>query len=96
LRFFDLPRTDAQNAAAERDGPWCLHQGELREAHDAHHLARRQPGSDVPELIVHLNHGVHMRHHNGFAPTTAQLLDLMLECYGWDLRATYPRFFGGT
>lgn len=91
-------RTDAQNAAAERDGPWCLWGlavGELLPATDVHHLAHRQPGSDRPELCISLSHKYHMeRHHRGLEPTTAQLLDLMLERYGLDLRQSYPQFFG--
>ena len=91
-------RTPAQQQAAERDGAWCLwglyRTGELLPATDVHHLARRQPGGDRVELCISLSHKYHTAHHHGGEPTTVQLLDLMREVYGLDLRCDFPLFFG--
>ena len=90
-------RTPAQQSASRRDGPWCLwgkHVGELLPATEVHHLARRQPGGDLEVLCVSLSQKYHDRHHRGQEPTTSQLLDLMREVYGLDLRVDFPHFFG--
>lgn len=68
---------------------------ELLPATDVHHLARRQPGADRPELCISLSHKYHMAHHRGLEPTTSQLLDVMLARYGLDLRRDFPQFFSG-
>jgi len=93
-----MARTAAQQEAAQRDGRFCLwclfYDQKLVVATDVHHLAHRQPGADLAELCVHLCHETHMRHHNGFEPTTSQLLSMMAHIYGVDLREKYPNFFG--
>src|SRR5712691_7386887 len=94
-----MPRTQAQIEAADRDGLYCLwskyraKDPALIFASHVHHIARRQPGSDLPQLCVHLSLSAHLAHHNGDEPTTPQLLNLMLAVYGLDLRADFPRFF---
>lgn len=95
-----MPRTKAQSEAYERDGPWCIWskygaaQPSLLPSTDVHHLARRQPGADLPQLCISLSHKVHMgQHHMGFSPTTGELLDLMLALYHLDLRKDFPAFF---
>lgn len=96
-----MPRTPAQIEAAKRDGQYCLWskygapEPSLIPVSDVHHLARRQPGADLPQLCISLSHEVHMNHHNGREPTTAQLLDLMQMIYGWDLRKDFPLLLGG-
>lgn len=97
-----MPRTPAQIEAAERDGPYCLwhlyrpENSALVALTDVHHLARRQPGSDQADLCIGLCHYCHIeRHHKGFSPTTAELLDIMQLVYGINLRRKYPKFFGG-
>ena len=96
-----MPRTQAQIEAAERDGLYCLwhkYRSEnpaLAPLSDEHHIARRQPGSDRPELIIGLCRVCHTFHHNGRSPTTAELLDLMLDLYHLDLRRDFPLFFAG-
>lgn len=91
-------RTQAQIEAAERDGRYCLwcsyFDSKLVVASEVHHLAHRQPGADLPELCVNLCQETHYDHHNGFEPTTSQLLDLMQSVYGWNLRERFPHFFG--
>lgn len=92
-----MPRTLAQQQAAQRDGAWCLWAlyrcGALIPATDVHHLARRQPRADIPELCVSLSAQYHAQHHHGLEPTTSQLLDLMLEVHGLDLRLNFPHYF---
>jgi len=93
-------RTNAQIIAAERDGCWCVwsqygsENPVLLPATDVHHLARRQPGADLPECCISLNSRVHQNHHAGLGPRTSELLDLMLMLYGYDLRKDFPAFFG--
>lgn len=96
-----MPRTSAQNEAAERDGKWCLwskygaKEPSLVEATDVHHLAHRQPGADIPKLCISLSRQVHIgQHHMGLSPTTSELLDLMFVLYGYVLREEFPLFFG--
>ena len=89
-----MPRTAAQQVAAKRDGPfcmWCKQQGRLIEASDVHHILRRKV--DVPEACISLCHTCHIAgNHTGKEPTKKQLVDIMLELYGYDLRAMYPQF----
>ncbi len=101
-----MPRTPAQLEAVRRDLRlfgviYCLYHKARSDdralvlATDYHHLARRQPGGDVADLIYPLCRACHTAHDNGRSPTTSELLDCVQLDYGLDLRAAYPRFFAG-
>ncbi len=87
-------RTKAQQSAAERDGKfclWCKKQGRLVEATDVHHIFRRKV--DKPEACISLCAECHRNgNHNGKEPNKKQLVDIMLERYGYDLRSLYPQY----
>lgn len=94
-----MSRTQAQAEAFERDGGlciWHLWRYEMRLfATDVHHIARRGEGRDVKELCASLCRGCHGAHHSAHVPTTAQLVEMMLELYGLDLKRDFPLFFRG-
>lgn len=98
-------RTEAQQAAYKRDKGlciWHLWRHEMRvPAPDVHHIARRGEGRDTKDLCVslcrqcHVGEGRVKGHHQGGSPSTYELLNMMLDFYGIDLRREFPQFFRG-
>lgn len=100
-----MARTQAQEDAIDRelhfrDYVYCMWH-RLRPkgkalvlGNEMHHMARRQPGGDVEELIYPLCSECHRNHHNGKEPHTYQLLDVIEKDYRLNLREKYPYFFG--
>jgi hypothetical protein len=85
-----MPRTKAQNLAAERDGRFCLWHFHrlmgLVPATEVHHIFRAYKW-DTKETCVSLCHECHMDHHAGNGPNTDELVALMVELYGYDYEA---------
>ncbi len=88
-------RTEAQKAAAERDGKWCLWslvvEGVQRPLEEVHHIFGRGR-VDTMETCIGLSLKIHQSHHQHNRPTTQELVALMQRVYGYDY-SEYQQFF---